>query len=181
MKLKLHSKQLSLSLAISSLLWLGLLIHHHTASATSGSTTCDSLSTTLSDDKNYYLFTAGATVGGGDHITGYKFDFGDQQSYTVHFNSDTKDTHEQATTTHIYEKTGTYQPKVTVLVTRGGKSAQVSSQDCTSHVTIQPAGQLVDTGPGDVVVWFLAASVVGTMLHRCVLKYGGPQHDVYEI
>src|SRR6267154_1115103 len=90
-----------------SFFWLGLLvvcfsIQSQTAAADQpASVTCSSLHTSLSDDKNYYIFTASSS-GNNNAIAGYTFSFGDRQTYTVRSDTSGNQDHHTVTVRHTY-------------------------------------------------------------------------------
>ena len=130
------------------------------AAAVSPSASCLQLASSVSDDKNYQVFTASAAAGSGSTITGYTFDFGDNQTYSFTFGNGTTD-RSRATVTHQYDKNGVYSAKASVQVEAGGRTADISSPDCMSSVAlgVQAAAALVNTGP-DVAYGVAAAAVV---------------------
>jgi LPXTG-motif cell wall-anchored protein len=107
-----------------------------------------------------YTFTATAS-GSSDLITGYTFDFGDHQSYTVSFSRASKPDSRTATVTHAYQKDGVYAAQVHINAQNNGKLSSVSSRACQTSLTIgSPSGILPNTGAGDTAGLFIAAALV---------------------
>lgn len=130
---------------------------------------CKDLTVRLSDDKNYYIFTARAAANGAT-IGGYAFDFGDHQSYKVMFDSRINRDRSQAVANHAYEANGNYTVIVSVLSTVHSKQFSSSSTQCSAGVTIGPrADELVNTGP-DVFGIFVGASLVGAGVHYSIQR-----------
>jgi hypothetical protein len=137
------------------------------AFATDNSVTCTGLQVALSDDKNYYIFTAQAT-GDETSITGYQFDFGDHESYIATFPASDQD-HQTATVTHTYKDAGNY--TVSVAIKTGAKTATITSDACKTTVQIAAPAALPDTGaPGTLTMAIVIASLAflgyETFLHR---------------
>jgi hypothetical protein len=134
------------------------------------SVTCQSLSISLSDDKNFYIFNASA-AGDASTITGYRFDFGDHQSYDFTFSgASTQDRH-SASVTHTYMTAGAYTASVQVNTKTAGKVARISSAACRAPITIAPPGSsLVNTGAGNVVALFAGTSLLGTLLYQIWIR-----------
>lgn len=151
------------------ILVIGLLVVggvHSVATADADPVTCESLKTTLSGDKNYYIFEAKAT-GNASSISGYTFDFGDHQSYTFTFKPNATEDHHTATVTHTYQKTGTYKPTVHVVLKNGQKTTNVTSDACKTTITIEPAPDILpDTGSHVPVLPVVTGTFIGsTVLH----------------
>ena len=132
--------------------------------------TCNSLTSQLSDDKNYYVFTASATAGSGVTILGYNFDFGDRQSYSFTFGN--VSSRGQATVRHTYQESGDYLVKVAVVTTNSGKTSTTSSPACQVQVTIGPSSSnaLLNVGPGNTLGLFAVAMTVGGVIHTFWLR-----------
>jgi hypothetical protein len=129
---------------------------------------CDQLNSVLSDDKNYYIFTAKAS-GDSATITGYKFDFGDRQSYTATFPASNQD-HHTATVTHTYKDPGSYTIVVHVQTKTQNKSSSVTSDACKTTMQIgEPT--LPNTGAGDVITGALGTTIVTFAAHQTLLRY----------
>jgi len=141
-----------------------LLLPVHRASA-DPLVTCDGLSATLSDDKNYYIFRATASGNPGD-ILGYTFDFGDRQSYRFKFAGDTGLDRHAATVTHTFKDAGIFAASVTVQTTAKGSSTDIPSEDCKTTVAINLPDELPNTGTRNLGVLFAAATVTGFALRR---------------
>ena len=131
---------------------------------------CTTLTAKLSDNKNFYVFSATA---GGDNtaITGYAFDFGDHQSYQFTFNpADHSDRH-AATVTHTYRSPGTYNPTVRVNVKMHGTATDVSSDTCKTRIAILPAGSaLPNTGARNILGLCVAAALIAAPLHSLWIR-----------
>jgi hypothetical protein len=133
-------------------------------------TTCDSLSVSLSQDKNFYVFTAKAS-GANSNITGYTFAFGDSQSYKFTFPAGTSQDHHSATITHAYQKAGVFAASVRVNTKVNGKTGSATSEQCKTTVTVgAPATSLPNTGAGNTIAWFFTASIAGVVLHQYWLR-----------
>lgn len=156
-------------LATACFIWLQ---SNHPA-VSSATPTCNRLSFRLSDDKSHYIFSALATPTNTTDITGYKFDFGDHQSYDVMFDHSTKTDRTKATTTHTYEKDGTYTASVHVLSKPDGKMVSTSSPACTVHVTVasQAGQELANTGPGNIVKLFALSTLTGGIAHHYFIRH----------
>jgi hypothetical protein len=157
-------------LGIGLLSVLGLAQYPHSAGATAPSSNpvCQSLTSSISSDKNYYIFTASAAPGDGDAVTGYVFDFGDHQSYSFSFGERSSRDRDQATATHIYSRPGKYLVVATVLTKSKGKVIAASSPSCQLRVTVgevSTAGTLVNTGPGSTLGLFISAVMTGMAVH----------------
>jgi hypothetical protein len=132
--------------------------------------TCDKLKITLSDDKNFYVFTATAS-GNASTITGYRFDFGDHQSYNFTFSpSDAQDRH-TATATHTYLDPGNYTPTVHLDTQVNKKNTTVTSPDCQTSVSIgNSPGTLPNAGARGTIGIFISVSLLGITLHQTWLR-----------
>lgn len=133
-------------------------------------TTCNSLAFQLSSDKSQYVFTAKASAASGATITGYAFQFGDRQSYTVKFDKNSKRDRSQAVATHTYGKAGSYAATVSVLSQAGGKTSTITSKNCSVQVVVGQAGSLLNVGPGSMVGLFVSVSAAGTVSHQVWLR-----------
>jgi hypothetical protein len=133
--------------------------------AAASATVCNSLTSQLSDDKNYYVFTAMATAGSGATITGYNFDFGDHQSYSFTFGNVA--TRGQATVRHTYEESGDYLVKAAVVTTANGKTNTTTSPNCQVNVTIgaSSSNPLLNVGPGNSLGIFIGATTIAALAH----------------
>lgn len=89
--------------------------------------TCDSL-TPQKISRDTYSFTAQASASNGARITGYLFNFGDNQSTTT----------STATTNHSYAQPGNYTITVTAQVDANGVPKTVTSSKCITSVTVVP-------------------------------------------
>jgi PKD domain len=107
---------------------------------------CTSLSAVLSDDKDSYVFTAVGAAAQPSHITGYRFDFGDHESYAYMFNPSATQDHTQVTVDHTYQQAGRYHASVTILTDNGEVAPGTA---CSTDITngLSPPNVLVDTGP----------------------------------
>ena len=129
------------------------------ASADAAPVTCDSLTTGLSDDKNFYILTATAS-GPADSITGYSFDYGDRESYHVTFGSRTDSDRHTASVTHTYKTPGAHKVIVHVNVSIHGKSGSVSSDACKTTVAILPPNTtLPNTGSNFITILVLCGAI----------------------
>ena len=138
---------------------------------------CAALTYRLSDDKNYYIFTATAVTDTSSAIAGYGFDFGDRQSYTFQFVPGSILDRSHAVSTHTYEKAGDYQVKASVVSMIDGKITTQSSPSCMVHIVIDSnQGQLVNTGPPNPLKLFVATFLVAVAAYYlwCLRRYGGP-------
>lgn len=144
-----HTPSSILAVSVTTLLALVMLETNTPAYAASpadaSSVTCDSLTVSPSDDQNSYVLKAAAS-GPANVITGYIFDYGDRESYSVAFGSKAGTDHRSATVTHTYKKPGTYIVAVRVTVKTHSKSTDVSSNACKTSVTVLPPGTLPNTG-----------------------------------
>jgi hypothetical protein len=142
--------------------------------ATGASSTCNRLTAQESTDKNYYIFTALVSPAPGATITGYVFNFGDNQSYEFNYGSTASNDRAVAVVNHTYESTGSYQANVNVITSTNGKSSHVSSAACTAKITIGPGvTTLPNTGPGNVTAEVADAAgvaLVSTVTHSFVTK-----------
>jgi hypothetical protein len=133
--------------------------------------TCDHLQVTLSDDKNFYVFTA-TSSGDESTITGYTFNFGDQQSYDFVFSASDKQDHHTATVTHTYLDAGVYTPVVRVNTQVENKSASATSPGCQTTLSIgDTASALPNTGVSGTIGLFATASALGVVLHQTWLRH----------
>jgi hypothetical protein len=132
---------------------------------------CQTLSVRLSDDKNYYILSATSSLDPGAVIAGYRFDFGDHESYSFIFQADIGD-HTRATVDHVYEKAGVYIATARLLTKGDGKDITPSST-CTIQVSVgqvvPPASNvLVNTGTGGALALFIGATFSGAVIHSCI-------------
>ena len=130
--------------------------------------TCTSLTAVRSNDGSSYAFTAKAS-GNDSAITGYTFDFGDHQSYSFQFGKRPGQGHHRATVMHTYRTLGTFTATVYVDTNKGGKPASTSSPSCHTTVSNGPK-TLVDTGAGNTLAAFVAASFGGLALSQIWLR-----------
>jgi len=131
--------------------------------------TCSTLHISLSSNKNYYIFTA-TDNGNSAAITGYTFNFGDHESYTVKFQGSSQN-HQSASVTHTYEQAGVYEATASVDTNDGMKPVAVSSPACQASVTINPpASAMPNTGAGDAVGLFVAIVIVSLVGYQVKLR-----------
>ena len=132
--------------------------------------TCHSLSVKQSDDKTHYELTATATATNTTDITGYRFDFGDQQSYTFNFDGPTQKNRNTATVKHTYTKNGSYNVSASVIDSKNTQAPSGPSPNCTVRITIGPTSieVLPATGPNDLVS-LTAPLVVGIVTYFVAL------------
>jgi len=154
------------TILITSLCLAFLSNASHATADTVTPASCNTLSVSLSDDKNFYILAA-TSKGDSHSITGYTFDFGDHQTYRLRFSANTSKDRHAASVTHVYRDAGTYTARVSVAVNTGGKVANVSSAGCQTNVVIPPpATTLPNTGAYDAPALFMAASLGGGILHH---------------
>ncbi|MGD0284524.1 MAG: PKD domain-containing protein [Candidatus Saccharimonadales bacterium] len=67
-------------------------------------------------------------------------------------------------TTYTYAQAGTYNVTATVAFSVNGATQTATSANCAK--TITTTSQLVNTGPGDIIGLFGAATIAGAVLHR---------------
>jgi hypothetical protein len=168
---RLHVPQKLKRAALLCMLTMFCFVCATTASADASNVSCDSLSATMSSDKNYYIFTA-ASSGDNTDISGYTFNFGDKQSYTITFAaSSTQDRH-SVTVTHAYQSAGNYTPTVQVNTKVGGKTSSTSSPNCRTSLVIQSASSttLPNTGAHGTPQLFVATFLIGAGLYELRLR-----------
>jgi hypothetical protein len=146
--------------AVFSLLVLG----SSPAFAAESSVHCDNLTSTLSSDKNYYIFTVQAS-GDTAAIVAYQFDFGDRQSYATTFPGSNQD-HSAATVTHTYRNAGTYRVSVQVQT----KTSSSTSDACKTTVQIGDPSALPSAGATGVVTATLIATALAFFAHQMYLR-----------
>ncbi len=93
---------------------------------------CDLLTATQLN-RTDFSFTTKATAQNGTTIAGYVYNFGDGNTQTV------TSTTSPNTVNHSYQADKTYNVSVAVLISVGGTTKQVSSQNCTTNITVKPA------------------------------------------
>jgi PKD repeat protein len=154
-------------------------------SATEGSLTCNSLSAAISSNKDYYIFTAGASGGTNTTITGYDFNFGDNQSYAFNFGDNSDLSRTQATATHTYDIAGNYGVSVTVKGDNATNILTATSKRCQVTINIPDPSSasstsLTNTGPGNgIFIAFFSAFFVGMAIHHTWLgKRGEKQYKL---
>lgn len=125
---------------------------------------CQELTANLSDDKDYYTLAATASAGKDNDITGYQFDFGDHQSYTFNFDSQSTKDRRQASVKHTYQNAGTYTVIAKVISNQNGQLVHTSSPECTITVTIASAAELPATGP-DIITTLIIAGAIGLTVY----------------
>ncbi len=151
------------------LVLLGLLLILPASAYTDPSVKCSSLMATASTGWSY-TFTAIAS-GNSNLITGYSFDFGDRQSYTVIFNQAVKTSRLTTTVMHTYNKPGAYMPQVHVNTQNNGKHLTVSSPACRTNVAIGPLKNgLPDTGVRNPWALFAFVTVMSTCMCQLWLR-----------
>jgi len=127
---------------------------------------CSGLQATISDDKNFYIFTA-TSSGDSSTITGYTFDFGDHESYRFTFAPHSSQDRHRATATHTYLNAGVYAPKVYVTRKHGMQPRSVTSDSCRTTVNIGFTPQtLPDAGFSSAGTVFAGSSLVATAAHH---------------
>lgn len=130
---------------------------------------CESLSADLSEDKNYYVFTATAT-GNGSQIYGYTFVYGDQQSYSVTFGPNSQN-RLSAGVTHAYQKAGNYTARAVVNYSLDGESKTASSDNCQTAITIDPpASTIPNAGPGNILALYIITALTGAAIFQLRLR-----------
>jgi PKD repeat protein len=144
-------------------------------SATEGSLTCNSLSAALSSNKDYYIFTAVASASTNATITGYDFNFGDNQSYAFNFADNSGLSRTQATATHTYDIAGNYGVSVTVNGDYASKILTATSKTCQVTINIPDPStsstSLSNSGPGNgIYIVFFSASFIGMAIHNTWLR-----------
>lgn len=124
---------------------------------------CHSLTVKQSDDKTHYELTATTTATNSD-IAGYRFDFGDKQSYTFNFDSTSQKNRATATVKHTYAKNGSYNVTASVVGSKNTQPPSDASASCTVRITISQSSieVLPATGPDDFLslVTPLAAGII---------------------
>lgn len=149
--MRLHTSSSAFVISTTILLILatagtGMRTHAATPAPETTSVTCDSLSVTPGDDQNTYVLKAAAS-GPSSIITGYTFDYGDHESYSIAFGSKIGVDHHSATITHTYKKPGTYTVTAHVTIKTHSKSTDISSNTCKTSATVLPTGStLPNTG-----------------------------------
>jgi hypothetical protein len=128
---------------------------------------CNNLAVQESPDKNYYIFRAEAKPVNGATITGYKYDFGDKESFTYNFPKDAKDRN-TATVNHTYIKAGTFSANVSVLVTQNNKTSTITSKNCKESITVGQGQvtELAQVGPESMLPLFGIGIIAGSVYWR---------------
>lgn len=131
---------------------------------------CKNLS--FSSDGTTYTFTAMASAGRGASISGYKFDFGDRQSYSFTFAKGSSGNRNTARIDHSYVRPGIYQATVFVIVTEHGKTHYVTSDNCKASVVVGQSlpSELTNVGPGNTVLLFGGVVVASGSVHHFALR-----------
>jgi hypothetical protein len=153
------------------LLCLGILWGGHTTAESASVVACTNLQVTLSDDKNFYIFTARA-AGDDTPITGYTFDFGDRQSYDFTFAPSSSQDHHTATVTHAYQKSGSYAVTVQARTKETGQSTKTTPKKCKATVQVG-ADMLPDTGAGLPLALVAFTACVSALAHYLFRRYRG--------
>lgn len=160
------------SLALGCLMLLGLVGPNNQgsrlAAAAEPGASCDSLIVVESEDKNFHIFSASATPINDSVITGYIFDFGDNQSYEFNYNQDDEKWHGLSTVNHTYSKAGRYKASATVVTNTNGESLRATSEACTTTITIGPA-ELPTVGSEPLAMESFGVVTLGTMSHHFFL------------
>lgn len=131
---------------------------------------CDKLTAAPSTDKAGYTLTATASSDGRE-ITGYRFDFGDHQTYAFAFAAaGPKLNRNQVTVMHSYASQGIYTATVYVETKHNSDAAIVTSPDCHTVIADGPT-RLLNTGSGDTPMLFAAAFAIGLLASEAWLKY----------
>jgi hypothetical protein len=130
--------------------------------------TCQNLSAQQSDDKNYYTIVATASAAKDSDIAGYRFDFGDRQSYTFNFDTTSNKDRYQATVRHTYEKAGNYTVVANVISSVGSQAGQTASPNCMLKITIADTSGLVLPATGPDTFRSLVITVASGVVTYCV-------------
>lgn len=136
----------------------------HTTYAADPPPSCQELTAVQSEDKEYYTIAASASATKNNDITGYQFDFGDHQSYTYNFDSQSNKDRSQTAVKHTYQKAGTYTVTAKVISNQSGQLVHTSSPECMTTVTIAGATELPATGP-EFTTSLAIASVIGLAVY----------------
>jgi hypothetical protein len=155
---------------LTAIILLGTVWGSHTqiASAEAVSSTCDSLTAAPSSNTDTYSLTVTAS-NGSTKITGYTFNFGDQQSYTFALPASSGGDQHTATVSHTYPNAGAFTAIAHVDTKVDGKQISVSSPGCHTEITTGPAA-LVNTGAGDTLELFAATTLVGLICHQIWIR-----------
>lgn len=138
-------------------------------SADASKTGCSKLTTAATSVSQSYSFTATAS-GNSAAITGYRFDFGDHQSYVFAFDAaGPQQNRSTVTVTHAYASQGIYSAVVYVETHTGDKTDGVTSSGCHAVVTDGPT-TLVNTGAGNTLALFAITSVSGLIMYQFWLR-----------
>lgn len=137
---------------------------------------CDLLKAeVLNEKKREVRFTADASASGGATIERYRFDFGDGKDLTT----------DQNVVTHTYEKDGQYAARVAVEVRVNDQIKVAESESCTVVLTFddkpetppvtppttpETPGKLPETGPGEVILAFLAVTVGSSVTYLAIVR-----------
>ena len=141
------------------------------AQAAAPTVSCDSLTYNWNSSQNQYVFAAAASGSGVSNITGYSFNFGDNQSYNFDFPSGSTANRATGSAGHVYAKAGNYNATVKVLATINGQKQRITSPKCAVTVTIaQPASQLPNTGTQNIIEVFAVSSLIGTAVYQFAVR-----------
>jgi hypothetical protein len=131
------------------------------ASADLKPASCDSL-TASSNGGSQYTFTTLATSYG-TKILGYRFNFGDHQSYEFQFSKADKQNRQIVSIVHYYKTQGIFSVSAYVNTARNGISTSTTSGACHMTVIYGPT-TLVNTGAGNTIALFTGVSLSGATL-----------------
>jgi PKD repeat protein len=129
--------------------------------------TCISLQAFPSSDRDFYVFSV-TSSGDSKTIAGYTFDFGDHESYRFMFAARTPKSRHAASTTHTYQKAGTYAVRVSLISKHGKQTHTISSNSCTATTSIGKASPntLPDAGFSGTPGVFIGSTAAATALHH---------------
>ena len=165
-------KWLSLGVALVLISCLPNFIPTAHATEPTQSADCKSLAFNVNDTK--YTFTATASVNNGARILGYKFDFGDHQSYSFTFDKTVSGSRNTAKIDHAYARSGIYQARAFVIASVHSKMRYVSSEDCMVSVSVGQSSpnELTSVGPGNPLLLSAGVAVASGSAHHFALRRG---------
>lgn len=147
------------------------LFSTHPTYATDPPPSCQNLTVAQSEDKDYYNLAVTASAAKASDISGYQFDFGDNQSYTFNFDAHSTKDRRQANVKHTYQKAGQYIVTAKVL---GKNSAQTTAQttapECTVTITIAGASTELPATGNDFTTTLTVAGMIGLAVYLITLK-----------
>ena len=131
---------------------------------------CKSL--TFNSDSTKYSFAVTALAGHGTRITGYKFDFGDHQSYSFTFAKTAGNNRNTAKIDHSYARSGIYQATAFVIASEHGKMHYETSKSCKASVAVGEAlpSELTNVGSGNTILLFAGVALASGSAHHFALK-----------